>query len=396
MEKMTRRQWLTLAGSMAPAVAGICLGFPYDACAGLFSKGKSLGSVKGKIFKNDAPSSPWQWSAPARFYQTLGQKRVMCSTCPNRCVLSPGDRSVCRSRVNIDGTLYSLAYGNPCAVNVDPMEKKPLFHFKAGTSVFSIACTGCSFRCLNCQNWEISQVKPEDVRARTLFPDQVVEKAVETQSPSIAYTYSEATTFYEYMTDTAQKAKEKGLSNIYISNGYINPEPLDYLCRVIDAANVNLKAFSDPVYQALNGGRLKPVLNTFETLHEKGVHFEITNLVVPGYTDDPAMMEAMCQWILDRLGPDHPLHFLRFFPQYRLNRLPPTPVDTLTRFRQKAMDMGIRYVYAGNVPGHEGNHTYCHNCGKKIVERKGYAAPVVHIRDSRCEFCATKIPGVWG
>lgn len=319
----------------------------------------------------------------------------MCTLCPNQCVLRVGDRSICRSRVNMDGKLFSIAYGNPCSVNVDPVEKKPLFHFKPATRTFSIACAGCNFRCLNCQNWEISQAKPEDINGYALFPEQVVEQARHANAISIAYTYSEPTTFFEYMADTAIMAKEKGLYNIWVSNGFINPEPLSFLCELIDGANVNLKAYSDDVYRALNGGRLEPVLNTFKMLHDKKVHFEITNLVVPGYTDDDRMMKQMVSWILKTLGPDHPLHFLRFFPQYRLDRLRPTSVSVLSRFRATAMDMGIKYVYVGNVPGHEGNHTFCHACGKKIVERNGYSIARLHIRDTRCEFCDTVIPGVW-
>jgi len=228
-----------------------------------------------------------------------------------------------------------------------------------------------------------------------LFPGQVVETALRTGSSSIAYTYSEATTFFEYMTATARRAVDRNLSNLWISNGYINPAPLAELCQLLGAANVNIKSFSDALYRQLNGGRLKPVLDTFRTLHRQGVHFEMTNLVVPGYVDDEQMIRDMCRWILDNLGPDHPLHFLRFFPRYRLDRLPPTPVSTLVRFRELAMLEGIRYVYLGNVPDHEGNNTYCHNCGKPLIERRGFIIPVYNLRGSRCRFCNMVIPGVW-
>lgn len=296
----------------------------------------------------------------------------------------------------MDGTLYSLAYGNPCAVHVDPMEKKPLFHFRPGSRVFSIAATGCNFRCLNCQNWEISQVRPEDVRFYDMFPDMVAEKAVEARSAAIAYTYSEAVTYYEYMADTAAAAKAAGLANLLISNGYIRPGPLDHLCPLIDGANINLKSYSDKVYRTLNQGRLNPVLETFKTLDRRKVHFEITNLVVPGYTDDPEMFKSMCGWILDALGDTHPLHLLRFFPHYKLNRLRPTPVPTLERFRDTAREMGLNYTYIGNVPGHEGNHTFCHACGKLLIRRLGYRIPEMHITNGTCTFCSTRIPGVWG
>jgi pyruvate formate lyase activating enzyme len=280
-------------------------------------------------------------------------------------------------------------------VHVDPIEKKPLYHFKPRSKAFSLATAGCNFRCLNCQNWEISQAKPENVRHYELFPSEIIKKALASDCESIAYTYSEPITFYEYMIDTARLAKEKGLYNLFISNGYINRKPLIELCRVLDGANVNLKSLEDSIYRKLNGGRLQPVLNTFKTLHEQGIHFEMTNLVVPRYTDDVEMVKEMCDWILRNLGPDHPLHFSRFFPKYKLDRLAPTPVSVLTNFRDLAIKAGIRYVYVGNVLNHEGNNTYCHHCGKLIIERLGYSIPEYNIDGNRCKFCKTVIPGVW-
>jgi len=362
---------------------------------GFFSKrGKGAKSIKGHIFKNDAPSKPWKWSIEAFHYASDGTT-VQCQVCPNRCILSPGDRSICRSRVNIDGKLYSLAYGNPCSIHVDPIEKKPLFHFYPGTPIFSIATAGCNFRCLNCQNWEISQRKPEEVHFTELFPANVVEAAKKNEAPSIAYTYSEAITYYEYMYDTAKFARETGLKNVLISNGYINKQPLLKLAIYLDGANIDLKSFDNLIYQYLNGGTLQPVLNTFKTLHGEGVWFEMATLVVPTYVDDPEMVKKMCGWILKELGPDYPLHFLRFFPQYKLTRLPLTPVTILEQFRDLALKEGIRYVYLGNVPGHEGCHTYCHNCRKILIERKGYALSQFHIDKGRCRFCKTLIPGRW-
>ena len=351
--------------------------------------------IRGRIFPGDAPDGLWQWSREAMDYRQVGDGRTACGLCPHRCILAPGDRSVCRSRVNLGGRLYSLAYGNPCAVHIDPVEKKPLFHFLPTTRAFSLAAAGCNLRCLNCQNWEISQVRPEDVRRSELFPDQAVAAAVKFGAASIAYTYSEPITFYEYMYDTACRARAAGLRNLLISAGYINQGPLRRLLTVIDGANVNLKSFSDKIYRRLNGARLQPILNTFKTLHAAGVHFEMTNLVVPGYVDDENMVGDMCRWILDHLGPDHPLHFTRFYPKYKLDRLGPTPVDTLSRFRRIAMDAGIRYVYVGNVPGHEGGHTYCHQCHKLIIERRGYVIAQQNMDGNRCRFCGARIPGVW-
>ena len=351
--------------------------------------------IRGKIFKNDAPETLWKWHKEGFSYAQLKGDKVMCRICPNYCQLAPGDRSICRSKVNIGGILYSLAYGNPCAINVDPIEKKPLFHFLPQTMAFSIATTGCSFRCLNCQNWEISQAKPHEVEHYDLFPESVVTEAKKAGCGSIAYTYSEATTYFEYMIDTARLGREAGLHNLWISNGSINRKPLLELCRVLDAANVNLKSYDDNIYRKLNGGRLQPVLNTFKTLNEKGIHFEMTNLVVPGYVDDPEMLKKMCGWILENLGPDHPLHFLRFFPLYKLKRLSPTPQSTLEQFREIAMAEGIHYAYVGNIPGHPGANTYCHECKELLIERLGYAMPTYNLEGSHCRFCHALIPGVW-
>ncbi len=388
---MTRKQFLK---SAAMGISGLfCAASGY----GFLSNDdhEDCKNIKGRVFRNDAPEKPWKWSAEGHHYSSKG-KTVQCEVCPNRCVLEPGDRSVCRSRVNIDGTLYSLAYGNPCAVHVDPIEKKPLMHFHPLSQIFSIATTGCNFRCLNCQNWEISQKRPEDVRHVTLFPEQVVSEAQKRRIPSIAYTYSEAITFYEYMYDTARLASRKGLKNVLVSNGYINESPLVDLCSYLDGANINLKSFDNRIYGCLNGGTLKPVLDTFKTLHAHGVWFEMTTLVVPTYVDSPEMIKQMCKWILEELGPDYPLHFLRFFPQYKLTRLPATPIATLEALREIALKEGIHYVYLGNVPGHPGTQTYCHHCHKVIIKRNGYLIEAIHMKDGRCTYCDTPIPGRWG
>ena len=392
-KNISRRDFLVCSGAML-----MCTATPAHALWPFREKKSPLDGapdIIGKVFEGDAPKKLWKWSKEGFLYQKLDNGKVRCGICPHRCVLAPGDRSVCRSRVNINGRLYSLAYGNPCAVHVDPIEKKPLYHFMPTTKAFSIATTGCNLRCLNCQNWEIPQAKPHEVRHAELFPKQVVAAAKKTRCDTIAYTYSEPTTFFEYMIDTARLARKAGIRNVWISAGYINPRPLQALCKVLDGANVNLKSFSDVIYRKLNGARLKPILNTFETLNEKGVHFEMTNLVVPGYVDDEDMVKRMCGWILAHLGPDHPLHFTRFFPKYKLDRLAPTPVSTLTRFRELAMAEGIHYVYVGNVPGHEGNNTYCHHCKKLLINRQGYFITAYNLKGNRCKFCGTVIPGVW-
>jgi len=392
MKKVSRRHFLYSSAGLFCSVLHADAFWPFSVETGVAA---GPADIRGHVYKGDAPQELWKWSREGFLYTKLDNKLVMCGVCPNRCLLSPGDRSVCRSKVNMDGVLYSLTYGNPCSVNVDPIEKKPLFHFNPRSKAFSIATTGCNFRCLNCQNWEISQAKPHEVRHHELFPADVIQGAQRTGCASIAYTYSEAVTFFEYMIDTAHLARKEGIANLWISNGYINPKPLVELCSVLDAANINLKAFSDAVYRKLNGGRLQPVLNTFKTLHEQKIHFEMTNLVVPGYTDDAEMVKQMCQWILTTLGPDYPLHFLRFFPRYKLDRLPATPLSTLVRFRKLAMAEGIRYVYVGNAAYPEGNNTYCHNCKKLLIERTGYFIGTYDLNENRCKYCRTVIPGRW-
>jgi len=383
---MTRKEFLKTLGIGFPALLG--------AGTGLCFGQKRGDDIRGEIFRNDAPAKPWRWSVEGYHYTSDG-KNVQCQVCPNLCLLEPGDRSVCRSRVNIDGKLYSLAYGNPCAVHVDPIEKKPLYHFYPGTSIFSIATTGCNFRCLNCQNWEISQKKPEEVQSTELFPQDVVRESLRRKSPSIAFTYSEAITYYEYMVDTARLGREAGLKSVLVSNGYINREPLLEFCKVLDGANINLKSFDDRLYRTLNGGTLRPVLDTLKTLHEQGVWLEITTLVVPTYVEDAEMIKKMCAWILRELGPDYPLHLLRFFPHYRLTRLPPTPIATLEKLREVAMREGMCYVYLGNVPGHQSSHTACPQCKRLLVKRNGYSLGQIHVDQGRCKFCNHVIPGRW-
>ena len=387
---MTRKEFLKYMGLGTAAL--LCGNSAYGY---LGRGGQKAKNIKGSIFKDDAPAKLWKWSIEGFHYTTDGVT-VQCQVCPNRCILNPGDRSICRSKVNIGGKLYSLAYGNACSVNTDPIEKKPLNHFYPRSLIFSIAATGCNFRCLNCQNWEISQRRPSEVRHIELFPEDIVKEAVKKKLPSIAYTYSEPITFYEYMFDTARLARKAGLKNVLVSNGYINRQPLLRLCSYLDGANINLKSFDDQIYRRLNGGTLKPVLDTFRTLHKEGVWFEMTTLVVPTYVDNPDMIKRMCGWILKELGPDYPLHLLRFYPQYKLTRLPATPIATLENLRKVALGEGIRYVYLGNVPGHEGCFTYCHNCRKILIERKGYRINQYNLVNGRCRFCGTVIPGRWG
>jgi len=387
--------------------------------------GETLSADSADVFKGDAPRGElweaWQrrgWVREARHYLKLGQN-IHCKLCPNECRLAPEDRGHCRNRVNKEGVLYTLAYGNACSFNNDPIEKKPLYHFLPGTKVFSFAISGCGFRCLNCQNWDISQRKPEeskdprgesfrlrpdtlrkltaeDIDRLSLFPEDVVELAEYLGGPSIAYTYSEPTVWYEYMYDTAQLAHRKGLKNVWVTCGYIQEKPLRELARVIDAANVDLKSFSQEIYRTLNTGKLEPVLRCLKILKEEGVWFEVTNLVVPTYTDDLEMIRRMCRWMVDELGPDFPLHFSRFRPAHKLTNLPPTPASVLIEARRIARECGLHYVYIGNV--HEvqdAGITSCPHCGKELIYRDGYFVVRNELQGGKCSSCGRAIAGVW-
>lgn len=328
-------------------------------------------------------------------YSIQMARGVKCQICPNNCILKEGQDSLCRTHVVKDGKLYTIAYGNPCSVHVDPIEKKPLFHFLPSSHSFSIATAGCTFACLNCQNWEISQESPKNTVNIDMMPVKVMEEAVHSGCSSVAYTYAEPIAFYEYTFETAKLVKARGLKNLLISNGFINEKPLRDLCKHLDAANINLKSFSEEIYAKLNGGSLQPVLNTLKILKEEGVWLEITNLVVPGWTDKPDMIAQMCDWLAKNGLQDAPLHFSRFFPLYKLKDLPYTPLDILEKAREIAIKSGIKYVYLGNVPGSPAENTFCPGCKKLVVERKGFTILNNYIKDSACKFCGTKIAGVW-
>ena len=336
----------------------------------------------------------WKWSKEALFYRkTTGG--LECQKCPNGCILSTGDAGICRSRINHEGKMYSIGYGNPCAVHVDPIEKKPFVHFLPTTRAFSVAVAGCTISCLNCQNWEISQFSPKETQNFDLMPDRTVEECLKSGAESIAYTYSEPTTFYEYAYDTAVLARKKKIRNVWKSNGYINEQPLRQLCKVMDAANIDLKCFDESIYKKLTGGHLEPILRSLKTFKEEGVWLEITNLVIPTWTDDLAMIKRMCDWLAQNGLRECPLHFSRFNPLYKLTQLPVTPVSTLEQAREIALKAGLQYVYIGNVPGHSAENSYCHQCGKMIVERKGYKILSNNLEGGKCRFCGVRIPGVW-
>ena len=399
---ISRRAAIGLGAAAVVGLAGAASLFD------LFSGWRESEAPAG-VFKGDAPSGElwelWQkrgWVKEGRHYLKLG-RNVQCKVCPNNCILEPGDRSHCRNKVNRDGTLYTLVYGNPCTFHVDPVEKKPLFHFLPGTLSFSLATSGCVFRCLNCQNWEISQKKPEETKdpleqmsRLSLFPEDVVSVTEALGCPSISYTYSEPVAFYEYTQDTCKAARDRKLKNIVVSCGSIEDRAARDLYQFVDAAHVDLKGFDEDTYQKLNSGKLQPILNLLKTLKELGVWVEIINLVVPTYTDNLDTIRRMCGWIAKELGPDRPLHFSRFHPEHKLTHLAPTPVETLVKARDSARAEGLDYVYIGNVPGLEGvETTWCPNCKKAVIERDIFAVTRMNLTDGKCNFCGTKIAGVW-
>jgi len=289
----------------------------------------------------------------------------------------------------------TLAYSNPCAVHVDPIEKKPLLHFLPASRAFSVATAGCNLHCKNCQNWEISQRRPEETENVDLPPEDLVAEAVGAGCESIAYTYSDPDIFFEYTVETARLARRQGLKNVLVTAGYINPEPQREFCRVIDAANVDLKGFTEDFYRQVCSASLQPVLDALQMYRQEGVWLEVTHLVIPTLNDDAERIRQMCRWIYEHLGADVPLHFSRFHPRYQLKNLPPTPVETLELAHRIGLDEGLRYVYVGNVPGHPGEATYCPECGRTVIGRIGYAITEMNLQEGCCRFCGRAIAGVW-
>jgi pyruvate formate lyase activating enzyme len=298
-------------------------------------------------------------------------------------------------RENRDGEYVSLVYGNPAAIHLDPIEKKPFFHVLPSSGSFSLATAGCNLHCKFCQNWEISQAEPEEIYGYEVPPEMVAGQARTMGARSVAYTYTEPTVFYEFMFDTARRVAEAGLLNVMHSNGFINPEPLEQLCPLLDAANIDLKGFSESFYRELCEGQRAPVLESLKILKRNRVHLEITNLIIPTRNDELDMIRRMCRWIRSELGPDIPLHLTRFYPLYKLKSLPPTPVSTLEKARAIALEEGLEFVYIGNVPGHEGGNTFCPDCGRMIITRAGFMVLENKIDHGSCPYCGRPIPGIW-
>ncbi|MBZ5720146.1 MAG: AmmeMemoRadiSam system radical SAM enzyme [Acidobacteriia bacterium] len=345
-----------------------------------------------------APSLPEddaRFRVEARFYEKLPGKNVRCKMCPRGCVVGDRQRGHCRVRENRGGTYYSLVHSRVCAAHIDPIEKKPFFHFHPGILAFSVATAGCNVNCKFCQNWEISQAMPEDLPARYMPPADVAALAKQNQCPAVAFTYSEPTVFNEFVTDAADAARAQGTKAVVVSNGFIQQEPLKRLCRHVDAIKIDLKAFSAKYYREVVNAELQPVLDTLVTTRKEAKWMEIVHLVVPTLNDSDTEFRDLARWIKTNLGTDVPIHFTRFHPLYLLKNLPPTPVETLERAKAIADAEGLQFTYIGNVPGHPAENTRCPKCRRLLIERAGFTITQNHIRKGKCEYCQHVIPGVW-
>ena len=328
----------------------------------------------------------------AQFWKKVGDKKVQCTLCSHNCEIDVGMLGICRVRKNEDGKLYTLIYGSCSSMAADPIEKKPLYHFYPGTNVFSLGTVGCNFKCKHCQNSSISTAMPDYSYLRNITPEQTIELAREQTCQGIAWTYNEPTIWHEFSFDSAKLAKKAGLYTVYVSNGYINEDPLREISPFLDAINVDVKAFDDDFYKKVCKARLDPVLKTCELAIELGIHLEVTYLVIPGYNDSVDEVRQFCRWVVDKLGSSTPVHFSRFHPDYRMTDVPMTPIETMLRIYDIAKETGIFYPYLGNVPQGKYENTICPRCGSICIERCGYSVTLNGIEDGKCTKCSTSIP----
>jgi len=324
------------------------------------------------------------------FYKKLADHKVKCTLCAHQCEIASGKRGICRVRENQEGVLYSLNYQRLIAEHIDPIEKKPLFHFYPGTQSYSIAAMGCNFRCLHCQNWSISQVRKDIIEGEKVSPERVVQAALHSGCSSISYTYTEPTIYFETAFEISRLAQQKGLKNVFVTNGYLSSEALHYIAPYLDAANIDLKAMSDKFYREICGARLEPVLECIRQYYELGIWIEITTLIIPGYNDKEEELAQIAQFIAD-IDQGIPWHVTAFYPTYQLNDASPTPLSTLRRAYQIGKEKGLYYVYQGNVG--EGENTFCPSCGQLLVSRR-YFSVVNKIKNGKCPFCGEKIQGI--
>jgi len=328
----------------------------------------------------------------ALLYKKIKNKKVQCNLCAHRCTILPDKRGICGVRENKAGKLYSLVYGRACAEHIDPIEKKPLFHFLPGTTSLSIATVGCNFRCKNCQNWEIAQSPKENgqIWGDDLSPKEIVKHAKEQKCHGVSYTYTEPTIFIEYALDTMKLAKAEGFKNSWVTNGFMTKEAFELVAPYLDAANCDLKSFTDKVYQENCGARVKPVLETLKRMKKAGIWLEVTTLIIPTLNDKEEEYKNIASFIKGELGPEVPWHISQFYPAYKLMDLPATSVEAIHKARDIGKKMGLKYVYTGNLPGDEGENTYCPKCGELVIERLGYSIKRFD-KDGKCPKCGEKL-----
>ena len=395
-QKITRREFIKKSAVGVIGLGALSYGLDKTVLSRIYALPTSISTP----FKNAAPDTLWKWSKEASHWEMSG-KLIQCGLCPHKCLLDKNDRGVCRARVNKENKLYTLTYGNPCSVHIDPIEKKPVYHYLPGTKAFSLATAGCNLRCKFCQNWEIAQTTPEKTRNYDMVPADTVKNTIQARNrdslvKSIAYTYSEPVAFFDYMLDTAKIARKEGIKNLVITAGYLNKKPLEELSRNVEVIKIDLKGFNEKFYRDVTSSELDGVLEAIKTVHkQKAVWMEIVNLIVPTLNDDLEEIRQMSEWLVEHVGPDVPLHFSRFHPAYKLLYLPPTPADTLIRAREIAMAAGINYVYIGNLHTEEGRNTYCPNDKTLCIARNGFMVTENRLVNGRCPTCGSRIAGVW-
>jgi pyruvate formate lyase activating enzyme len=358
------------------------------------------------VSQADAARMPAGWRE-AKYWEPMAGKQVRCTLCPcspfgcgKACknpsgVLDDGDTCVCHVRANRGGRLYVTNYGLAASLHQEPIEKNPLYHWRPGTPALSVSAPGCNLACKGCQNWQMSQFGPTDVTTTAVSPAEVVRQAVANDRRAIAYTYTEPVVFYEYLLDIADEARAKGLGNAVVTGGYINPAPLREMCRHVDAISISVKAFHDQDYLDYARGHYQVILDAIETAAKTDAWLEVVVLVIPTISDDMNDIRAFSRWLKGAVGTDVPLHFSRYWPSYKLKNLPETPIKTLERARETARGEGIRFVYIGNLPGHPGANTYCPKCGSTLIERVGFRVIRNELKNGRCRFCSTPLPGRW-
>ncbi|HAL61289.1 MAG TPA: AmmeMemoRadiSam system radical SAM enzyme [Chloroflexi bacterium] len=393
--KLTRREFLQ-KGVLAALGAGLV------SCAGPQRLAEITPTpTKRPTLTAEAPPTPPAEGTPipelheARYYLQLDGNWVQCQICFRRCTVPDGGWGFCRNKINIGGRYYTLVYGHPSALQIDPIEKEPAFHMLPGATIFCTGTASCNNRCKFCQNWHLSQRSFEEIEHIAISPEETVELAQEKGCDGVSFTYNEPTVFYEHMFDVARVAKQAGMRTLFHTNGGMSEEPLAALLEQMDAVTVDLKAFTPEFYQEVSSSKLEPVLRTLQQIHQSGVHLEIVNLVVTTLNDDMDDIWRMCQWIRHTLSDEVPLHFTRFFPAYKLTSLPPTPVETLESAAHIADEEGLQYVYIGNCPGHVRNSTFCPECGENIIARLHFAVLSLDVEKGKCRFCGHTIPGIW-